>query len=97
MSVSPSYNVLRQRSRAGRLVVAPVRSSLKIFPAPGFLQGGELQGGVLVLGREAGVTVFHARDYETSNLKHSSPLFTGLPSVFHNLPILMKNSGRESD
>ncbi len=31
MSVSPSCNALRQRSRAGRLVVAPVRSTLKTF------------------------------------------------------------------
>ena len=38
---------------------------LKSFLASGFLQGRELQGGILVLGRDAGVTVFHV-----SNLKH---------------------------
>ena len=31
----------------------------------GLLQGCELQGGVLVLGRDASVAVFHARQYET--------------------------------
>jgi hypothetical protein len=40
---------------------------LKNFLAPGFLQGGELQGGVLVLGRDAGIAIFHA-----SNLKHQT-------------------------
>ena len=64
---------------------------LKDFLAPRAFQGGELQGRVLFLGRDAGVTVFHARDYETSNLKHPSPLFTGLPAVFHNLPFLKRN------
>jgi hypothetical protein len=63
---------------------------LKSFLAPGFLQGPELQGGVLVLGRDAGITIFHARDYETSNLKHPSPLFTGLPGVFQVLPFTQR-------
>src|SRR6266852_4267230 len=63
---------------------------LKDFLAPRAFQGGELQGRVLFLGRDAGVTVFHARDYETSNLKHPSPLFTGLPAVFHNLPFVKR-------
>ena len=40
---------------------------LKDFLASGFLQGGELQSRVLVLGRDAGVTVFHA-----SYLKHQT-------------------------
>jgi hypothetical protein len=31
LEMSPSCKVLRQRSRAGRLVVAPVRRSVKIF------------------------------------------------------------------
>jgi hypothetical protein len=72
---------------------------LKDFLALRAFQGGELQGRVLLLGRDAGVTVFHARDYETSNLKHPSPLFTGLFGVFHNLPVLKRlawlQSGRE--
>lgn len=34
MSVSPSCNIFRQRSRAGRFVVAPDSSSLKIFLHP---------------------------------------------------------------
>ncbi len=66
---------------------------LKDFLALRAFQGGELLGRVLLLGRDAGVTVFHARDYETSNLKRRSPLFTGLPAVFHILPIV-KHSGR---
>ncbi len=40
---------------------------LKSFPAPGAFQRGELQGGILVLGRDARVTAFHA-----SNLKHQT-------------------------
>src|SRR5216683_750175 len=63
---------------------------LKDFLALRAFQGGELQGRVLFLGRHAGVTVFHARDYETSNLKHPSPLFTGLFGVFHNLPFVKR-------
>src|SRR5216684_2618292 len=62
---------------------------LKSFLTSGFLQGRELQGGILVLGRDAGVTVFHA-----SNLKHQSPLITGLPAVFHNLPFLKQMEDR---
>jgi hypothetical protein len=61
---------------------------LKDFLAPRAFQGGELHGRVLFLGRDAGVTVFHSRDYETSNLKHPSPLFTGSCAVFHNLPFV---------
>jgi hypothetical protein len=33
---------------------------LKNFVAPGAFQGRELKGGILFLGRDAGVTVFHA-------------------------------------
>ena len=40
---------------------------LKDFLAPRAFQRGELQGGILVLGRDAGATVFHA-----SNLKHQT-------------------------
>src|SRR5712691_8249512 len=63
---------------------------LKSFLASGFLQGRQLQGGILVLGRDAGVAVFHASKFETSNLKHSSLLFTGLRAVFHNLPFVKR-------
>src|SRR5216683_1043996 len=63
---------------------------LKDFLALRTFQGGELQGRVLFLGRDAGVTVFHTRDYETSNLKHPSPLFTGLFGVFHNPPFVKR-------
>src|SRR5713226_4939733 len=63
---------------------------LKDFLAPRAFQGGELQGRVLFLRRDAGVTVFHSRDYETSNLKHPSPLFTGRSAVFHNLPFVKR-------
>jgi hypothetical protein len=44
---------------------------LKSFLASGFLQRGKLQGGILVLGRDAGVTVFHALLF-ASNLKHQT-------------------------
>src|SRR5216683_3275126 len=70
---------------------------LKDFLALRAFQGGELQGRVLFLGRDAGVTVFHARDYETSNLKHPSPLFTGLFGVFHNLPFVIRAKAASVD
>jgi hypothetical protein len=51
---------LRQRSRAGRLVVAPDKpSSLEKRLASGPLQGSELQGCTLVVSRYAGIAVFH--------------------------------------
>jgi len=51
---------LRQRSRAGRLVVAPDKpSSLEKRLASGPLQGSELQGRTLVVSRYAGIAVFH--------------------------------------
>jgi hypothetical protein len=60
MSVSPCSSFFRQRSRAGRFVVAPDNpSSLKNGLASGLLQCRELQGGVLVVGRYAGMAVFH--------------------------------------
>jgi hypothetical protein len=64
ISVSPSCNALRQRSRAGRLVLAPVSLVLKDFLASGFLQCRELQGGVLVLGRDSRVAVFHGSNLQ---------------------------------
>jgi len=51
-----------------------------------------LQGGILLLGRDAGVTLFHASKFETSNLKHSSPLFTSLPAEFHNPPFMKRSN-----
>ncbi len=68
---------------------------LKDFLAPRAFQGGELQGRVLFLGRDAGVTIFHSRDYETSNLKHPSPLFRDPPAVFHNLPFVKRAKGND--
>ena len=51
---------LRQRSRDGRLVVAPDKpSSLENCIASGPLQGRDLQGGTLVVSRYAGIAVFH--------------------------------------
>src|SRR5713101_5679057 len=67
---------------------------LKDFLAPRAFQGGQLQGRVLFLRRDADVTVFHSRDYETSNLKHPSPLFTGRPAVFQVLPFLKQMEDR---
>jgi hypothetical protein len=66
-------NVLRQRSKAGRLVSAPL--VLKDFLASGFLQGGELQSRVLVLGRDAGATVFHFSDFRHGIFPNSAELF----------------------
>jgi hypothetical protein len=40
-----ALNVLRQPSRAGRLVVAPVRSSLKVFWHPAFFNAASCKAG----------------------------------------------------
>jgi hypothetical protein len=49
----------RPQHRAGRLVVAPDKpSSLEMRLASGPLQGSELQGCTLVIGRYAGIAVF---------------------------------------
>ena len=60
ISVSPALSVLRQRSRAGRLIVAPDNpSSVKIFLHRSLFQRGALQVRVLVFCRYPRVTVFH--------------------------------------
>ena len=52
---------LRQRSSAGRLVVASDKpSSVEKRLASGPLQGSELQGCTLVVSRYAGIAVFRA-------------------------------------
>src|ERR1035437_5237420 len=58
VNVSPACKTLRQRSRAGRFAVAPDNpSSLKCF-ALVTLERGKLQGGGLVVSRDAGISVF---------------------------------------
>ena len=62
MSVSPVCKVLRQRSRAGRFVVAPdMPSSLKMgLLHPARRKAASCKSCILVFGRYAGVTVFHS-------------------------------------
>ena len=61
MSVSPLWSFFKQRSRAGRLVVAPeIPSSLNRVLHPAFFEGHELQGWILVVGDDARIAEFHA-------------------------------------
>src|SRR5229473_5335912 len=64
-TVTASISQRLEATEQGRaLSVGSCALVLKNFLASDFLQGRELQGGVLVLGRDAGIAVFHA-----SNLK----------------------------
>lgn len=87
MSVSPDSSVSRQRSRAGRLIVAPDGPSfLNTVFAPGFFQGGELQGSVVVIRRYSYIAIFHAVILLTDICNMARPLFIGLSAMLHNLP-----------
>jgi hypothetical protein len=59
---------------------------LEDFLAARSLQRLQLHVGVVVDGRDASISVFHGNQFETSNLKHSSPLFYGL---FRMLQVLL--------
>ena len=50
-------------------------------------QGGELQGRILVVRRDAGTAVFHAFHFATDICNMQDPCFKGLPAMSHNLPI----------
>ena len=64
MSVSPFLQRLEAAEQGRAFGGGSCAVVLKDFRAPGAFQRGELQRGVLVLGRDAGIAVFHA-----SNLK----------------------------
>jgi len=87
MSVSPFFKALRQRSRAWRLTpVAPESSSLKTSGASGFLERRYLHGGVLVVGADTRIGVFHAPIVRL-NCETRKPLFYGhIPFVSKPYP-----------
>src|SRR6266851_2425175 len=71
ISVSPSCNCFETTEQGRALGFFSGSLVLKNFLASGFFQGGELQGRILVHGRDAGVAVFHAL-LLAFNLKHQT-------------------------
>ena len=77
VSVSPSCRAFKQRVNAGRLVSGGSRNAfiLKKRLAPGTLQGGQLHGRVLVIGRDAGNNRISCLNYGTTKRDTASPDF----------------------
>ena len=88
MSVSPGSSFLRQRCRAGRLVVAPDKpSSLKMVLHPAFFRPRVAGQGS---GRPSrrGHGRISCSQFCTDICNVPSPLFTVLPAMMQNLPFV---------